>query len=72
MSGKMLSVLFLTLFTGAAFATPPSFADVDTDGDGAISTEEASVVEGLDFAAADTDGNGSLSQEEYETAAAAM
>jgi hypothetical protein len=46
----------------------PAFEDVDANGDGAISAEEAAAVEGLDFAAKDTDQSGSLSREEYEAA----
>lgn len=64
---RKLFVLISMMFFGFAVAQEmPAFEDVDANGDGAISQEEASTVEGLDFAAKDTDQNGSLSREEYE------
>ena len=72
MSRKLLAGLLLSLMAGAAFAAPPAFEDVDINGDGSISAEEAQTVEGLDFTAADTDGNGTLSPEEYKAAVANM
>jgi hypothetical protein len=66
---KKLFLLLSFAFFGTAIAQEmPAFEDVDTNGDGAISQEEAAAVEGLDFASADTDQNGSLSLEEYEAA----
>jgi hypothetical protein len=66
---KKLFVLISMMFFGIAVAQEmPAFEDVDANGDGAITAEEAATVEGLDFAAKDTDQSGSLSREEYEAA----
>jgi EF hand len=46
----------------------PSFDNVDTNMDGAISPQEASVIEGLDFTAADKNQDGKLDRAEYEAA----
>jgi len=52
-----------------AFAAAPlTFEEVDTDGDGLISADEAASVEGLDFNAADGDNDGTLSVDEYDIA----
>lgn len=72
MRGRLFTALFVSAFAGAALAAAPAFSEVDTDGNGAISAEEAAAVEGLDVAAADTNGDGSLDQAEYEAAAASM
>ena len=53
-------------------ATPLTFEEVDTDGDGLISADEAASVEGLDFDAADTDADGTLSVDEYDIAVAKL
>jgi hypothetical protein len=56
-------------FGGFAVAQElPSFDDVDTNGDGAISASEAAAVEGLDFTSADANQDGALSRAEYEAA----
>lgn len=47
----------------------PAFEEVDADGDGTISQQEAQAVEGLDFSQADTNQDGSLSRAEYAAAA---
>lgn len=67
---KRYLALIPMAFIGTAFAQSemPAFEDVDTNGDGAISQEEAAAVEGLDFATADANQDGSLSREEYEAA----
>ncbi|HEX9877749.1 MAG TPA: hypothetical protein VGC50_13940 [Gammaproteobacteria bacterium] len=66
---RKLFVMISMMFFGIAVAQEmPAFEDVDANGDGAISAEEAAAVEGLDFAAKDTDQSGSLSREEYEAA----
>ena len=63
------SLLVLVGFTGAALAQGlPAFEEVDVNGDGQISQEEAASIEGLDFATADTNQDGSLSMEEYSAA----
>lgn len=49
-------------------AAPLTFEEVDTDGDGLISADEAATIEGLDFDAADADQDGTLSVDEYEIA----
>jgi Ca2+-binding EF-hand superfamily protein len=66
-----LSVAMLALgFSAAALAQAqaPSFEEVDTNGDGMISQEEAAQVEGLDFATADRNQDGQLDREEYRQA----
>jgi len=40
------------------------FAELDTNGDGRITRDEAEAKAAADFAAADTDGNGTLSEDE--------
>jgi hypothetical protein len=67
---KKISVALLALgFAGSSMAQDaPSFEEVDTNGDGMISQEEAAAVEGLDFATADTNQDGSLDRQEYEAA----
>ena len=60
----------LLLGSSVALAAKPAFGDLDTDGDGMISAEEAmGGMEGFteeDYAAADADGDGSLSEQEFE------
>jgi hypothetical protein len=63
----VLSALLLVVFSAAASA-PLTFEEVDTDGDGLISADEAASVEGLDFNAADGDNDGTLTVDEYEIA----
>lgn len=63
----ILPILLLTALPAFA-ATPLTFEEVDTDGDGLISADEAAAVEGLDFDAADTDKDGTLSIDEYDIA----
>lgn len=54
----------------ALAADKPAFSDLDGDGDGMISQEEAmGGMEGLteeDYATADQDGDGSLNEQEFE------
>lgn len=54
-------------FSAAALAqgSMPTFEEVDANGDGLISQEEAQAIEGLDFATADANQDGSLSRDEY-------
>ena len=53
-------------FSAAAFAQGmPAFEEVDANGDGLISQEEAAAIEGLDFATADANQDGALSRDEY-------
>jgi len=67
MRALMLSTLLLIALP--AFAAPPlTFEEVDTDGDGLISADEAASVEGLEFSAADADNDGTLSVDEYDIA----
>lgn len=63
----ILPILLLTALSVFA-ATPLTFEEVDTDGDGLVSADEAATVEGLDFDAADTDKDGTLSIDEYDMA----
>ena len=67
MRALLLSILLLAAFTTLA-AAPLTFEEVDTDGDGLISADEAANVEGLDFNAADSDNDGTLSVDEYDIA----
>lgn len=63
----ILPVLLLAALPVFA-ATPLTFEEVDTDGDGLVSADEAANVEGLDFNAADGDNDGTLSVDEYDIA----
>lgn len=63
----ILPVLLLAALPAFA-AAPLTFEEVDTDGDGLISADEAANVEGLDFNAADGDNDGTLSVDEYDIA----
>lgn len=60
------------LFGASVAAAAPAFADLDTDGDGALSVEETMAVEGLDFETADADGDGVLSEDEFKAATETM
>ncbi|MFZ1325358.1 MAG: hypothetical protein WAT67_04935 [Candidatus Contendobacter sp.] len=62
----LLPVLLLVVLP--TFAAALTFEEVDTDGDGLISADEAANVEGLEFEAADADNDGTLSVDEYEIA----
>jgi hypothetical protein len=69
MKAKVSVTLLALGFAGAALAQDaPSFEEVDQNGDGMISQEEAAAVEGLDFATADTNQDGSLDRDEYNQA----
>jgi len=71
MTKHSLMTLVTIGFAGAALAQGlPPFEEVDTNGDGQISQEEAAAIEGLDFATADTNQDGALSMEEYSAAQA--
>ena len=67
MRSAILPILLLTALPVFA-ATPLTFEEVDTDGDGLVSADEAATVEGLDFDAADMDKDGTLSIDEYDIA----
>jgi Ca2+-binding EF-hand superfamily protein len=58
----------LTVFAGASMAALPTFDEVDTNGDGKITMQEASTYEGLmtTFDKADEDRDGLLSKAEYQ------
>ncbi|MCB1857896.1 MAG: calmodulin [Gammaproteobacteria bacterium] len=70
MKKQILGAMVLAAVSSFALAAAPAFSEVDTDANGSISAEEASVVDGLDFDAADKDADGSLSVEEYAAATA--
>lgn len=67
---KKLLIPAALLFTASTVyaGDMPNFTDVDADGDGALTLDEASVVEGFDFTAADIDGDGSVTLDEYAAA----
>lgn len=68
MKKSLISLLVLG-FAGSAVAQGlPAFEEVDANGDGQISEEEAAAVEGLDFASADANQDGAIDRAEYEAA----
>ena len=67
MRALILPALLLVMLPALA-ASPLTFEEVDTDGDGLISADEAANVEDLDFNAADSDNDGTLSVDEYDIA----
>ena len=70
---RTLSLLALSFFGLAAAAQGlPSFEEVDANGDGQITRQEAAAIEALDFTAVDTNQDGTLSMEEYNAAAQAQ
>ena len=70
---RTFAILALGLFGVAAVAQGlPSFEEVDGNGDGQVTREEAAAIEALDFTAADTNQDGTLSREEYTAAADAQ
>jgi hypothetical protein len=71
MRSFILPILLLVAFP--VFAAPTlTFEEVDTDGDGLISADEAANVEGMDFDAADRDNDGTLTADEYDIAVEKM
>lgn len=67
MRTAILPILLLAALPVFA-AAPLTFEEVDTDGDGLISADEAATVKELDFDAADTDKDGTLGIDEYDIA----
>lgn len=65
MKRSLVSLLILGFAGGALAQDLPAFEEVDQNGDGAISEEEAQAVEGLDFASADTNQDGQLDRAEW-------
>ncbi len=65
---KIIPAALLTLIATAALAMAPSFTDVDTNKDGAISAAEAEAV-GISqelFSKADADHSGTLNMDEFK------
>ncbi|MFP7755133.1 hypothetical protein ACLG6S_10875 [Thermodesulfobacteriota bacterium B35] len=65
---KMIPAVLLTLMATTAFAMAPSFTQVDTNKDGAISASEAEAV-GISkelFTKADADHSGTLNMDEFK------
>ncbi len=66
---KFLIIALLAMLPSGATAQDAAlvFGALDTDGDGSVSQDEASINEivSQDFTAADSNGNGSLSREEF-------
>lgn len=67
MHKKVLSALFLIFFAVPAFASVPSFTDIDADKDGVVSQDEAfeAGISNQLFAKLDRDQDQKLSAEEY-------
>ncbi len=68
MKKSLISLLMLGFAGGALAQELPSFEEVDANGDGAISEQEAQAVEGLDFATADANQDGQLDRAEWAEA----
>jgi Ca2+-binding EF-hand superfamily protein len=64
---KKLVLTAAVLALASGFAWAQSFEEIDVDGDGLISSEEAAGI-GMDVSTVDTDGDGALSQEEFDAA----
>ena len=72
--GKQAALaVLLAVFAGASMAALPTFEEVDVNGDGKITMQEASSYEGLmvSFDKADEDRDGQLSKAEYQKLIAA-
>ena len=66
----ILAALFATALSGAAFAQDgemPKFADLDANGDGAITEDEAGAAPQVmeQWTALDANGDGQVSEEEF-------
>jgi Ca2+-binding EF-hand superfamily protein len=67
--GKQTALaVLLAVFASASMAALPTFDEVDTNGDGKITMQEASTHEGLmtSFDKADENHDGQLSKAEYQ------
>ncbi|MBB3231053.1 hypothetical protein [Halomonas stenophila] len=67
----MLLAVALLFGAGAVADSHAKFSDLDADGNGTLSAEEAAAA-GVDVETADTDGDGAISEEEFEAAKAGM
>jgi hypothetical protein len=67
---KLIGIAVLGFSAAALAQSAVPFEDVDANGDGVISQEEAAAIEGLDMATADTNQDGVLDRAEYEAATA--
>ncbi|MDP5252833.1 MULTISPECIES: EF-hand domain-containing protein [unclassified Vibrio] len=77
MKKTLLLTVLATAFCAPVFAAsnnqngqpprPPSFSDIDSNGDGVISKDEAKGPLAHDFDQADTNGDGELTQTELDT-----
>lgn len=76
MKKTLIMTLLATAFCAPVFAAnsqqnqppqPPSFSEIDSNGDGVISQDEAKGPLAHDFDQADSNGDGELSQSELES-----
>lgn len=70
MKTRITATLLALGFSVGAIAQQqaPSFEEVDENGDGMITQEEAAQIEGVDFQSADENQDGQLDRQEYEQA----
>lgn len=67
----ILLALAIPFAAGAVADGHAKFSELDANGDGALSAEEATAA-GLDVETADADGDGAISEEEFKAAKASM
>ena len=58
--------ILLLITRSVIAATPLTFEEADTDGDGLINADKTAHVEGLDFNTTGSDHNGTLTVDEYD------
>ncbi|RTR00756.1 EF-hand domain-containing protein [Halomonas nitroreducens] len=68
---SILLAVALLFGAGAVADSHAKFSDLDADGNGTLSAEEAAAA-GLDVKSADADGDGAISEEEFKAAKSSM